>query len=154
MTEELVSGPLLPDEQLVVDSFKMFIRESEFKQGMPVHVAKCKLADGRLYEILFAKSHPRIAKSAKNFHLKVDHPKHGQMKCIEEVWTALLEDFPMRPNLMEALIKLVNSTGGTARGYYSNGSYWFGNKKWSVVWQCPDNPFLVTHGIKRPVAKH
>ena len=65
MTEELVSGPLLPDEQLVVDSFKMFIRESEFKQGMPVHVAKCKLADGRVYEILFAKSHPRIVKSAK-----------------------------------------------------------------------------------------
>lgn len=154
MTEQLVSGPLLSDEQLVVDSFKMFIQEQAMKPGMPVHVAKCKVADGREYQILFARSHPRIVKSAKNFHLKVQHPKHGQLKNIEEVWTALLEDFPMRPNLMEALIKLVNSTGGTARGYYSNGSYWFGNKKWSVVWQYPDNPFMVLHGAKHHNTKH
>jgi hypothetical protein len=154
MNEQLISGPLYPDEQLIVDSFKMFIRENQFNLGLPVQVAKSTVSTGKEYQILFAKSHPCIMSSAKRFHQHVPHPKHGRMKNFEEVWDALLEDFPMRINLLEALVKLVNSTGGDARSYFSNGSYWVGNKKWSLVWQDPENPFMLTVSRKHKLTTH
>ncbi len=152
LEQELIAGPLYDDEQLIVDSFKMFISENQFHPAMPVQVAKSKPVGGKEYQILFAKTHPRIISSAKRFQQKVLHPKHGRLKNIEELWDALLEDFPMRINLLEALVKLVNSTGGEAKGYYSNGSYLIGNKKWSLVWQDPENPFMLTQRVQRPVA--